>query len=42
MDTEREKLHDVEEMETLIRERKREEEARMAAQQSGGTTGKAT
>jgi len=36
------RLHDVEEMETLIRERKREEEARMAAQQSGGTTGKAT
>ncbi len=36
------RLHDVEEMETLIRERKREEEARVAAQQSGGTTGKAT
>jgi TRAP-type mannitol/chloroaromatic compound transport system permease small subunit len=36
------RLHDVEEMETLIRERKRKEEARMAAQQSGGTTGEAT
>ena len=36
------RLHDVEEMETLIRERKREEDTRMAAQQGGGTTGEAT
>lgn len=33
------RLHDVEEMETLIRAKKREEEARTAAQQSGGTSG---
>ncbi len=36
------RLHDVEEMETLIRERKQQEDARMAAQQGGGTTGEAT
>ena len=36
------RLHDVEEMETLIRERKREEDTRMAGQQGGGTTGEAT
>lgn len=36
------RLHDVEEMETLIREKKREQEARMAAQQGGGTTGEET
>jgi TRAP-type mannitol/chloroaromatic compound transport system permease small subunit len=33
------RLADVEEMETVIRERKREEEARMAAQQGGEATG---
>ena len=33
------RLHDVEEMETVIRERKREAEARMAAQQGGEATG---
>jgi TRAP-type mannitol/chloroaromatic compound transport system permease small subunit len=36
------RLHDVEEMETLIRERKREEDARMAAQQGGTAEGEAT
>ena len=36
------RLHDVEEMETLIRERKREEDTRMAAQQGGTAEGEAT
>ena len=36
------RLHDVEEMETLIRERKRQEDARMAAQQGGTAEGEAT
>lgn len=36
------RLHDVEEMETLIRERKREEDARIAAQQGGTAEGEAT
>ena len=36
------RLHDVEEMETLIRERKREEDTRMAAQQGGTAEGETT
>ena len=36
------RLHDVEEMKTLIRERKREEDTRMAAQQGGTAEGEAT